>query len=882
MADNWHDISSSATIKKLESSENGLTESEAKARLKKYGLNVFTEKEKISKLTIFLNQFKNTLVIILIIAAIVSLVAESIVDAAVIFAIVIINAIIGFREEYNAEKAMEALKRLASPVTIVIRDGKKQEIETKFIVPGDIVVLEEGTKMPADMRLLGVSEMHVDESSLTGESTTITKIIDVLKDVPLADRKNMGYMGTVVVSGRGHGIVVSTGMSTEMGKIAELIQEAEEEPTPLQKSLKRFGKNLTALIVIISLLVMFAGIFRGGEFLDMVLTGIALAVAAIPEGLPAVVTITLTFGIKKMAKANAIVRRLPSVESLGSTTVICSDKTGTLTKNEMTVTRIYANSETYEVTGEGYEPKGDFIIDGKKIDPEKDKNLSILLKTGLLCNNSELNNNNIIGDPTEGALVVAAAKAFDIHKMIKNFPREAEIPFSSERKMMSTVNKEGTRKFMYTKGAPENVLAACNKIYKNGRVMSLTSTEKKEILEQNQVLANQALRVLGLAYKQVKSIKEKEKELVFLGLVGMIDPPRHSVKEDVKLCKAAGIRSVMITGDHKDTAVAVAREIGIFSEGDEYLTGVELEKLSDEQLDKVVEKISVYARVNPIQKIRIVKSLKRKGHIVAMTGDGVNDAPALKGADIGIAMGIKGTDVSKEASDMILKDDNFSTIVSAIREGRRIYDNIKKFIYYLLSCNLGEVLVLAVAMIIGFSDPSHPERILVPLTATQILWMNLVTDGLPATALGVDPPARNIMNRPPRNSKEKIISKGPLIDMIIVGVVMMIGTLYLFSIYIPAGAEVARTVAFTTIVMYQMFRVLSMHMSYNTKFLTNRGLFLAILSSIILQLVVIYVPLLQVAFGTVSLDLIQWGEILFVSFLVMPIMWLKYKIFDRN
>jgi len=774
------------------------------------------------------------------------------------------------------------LKRLAAPKTIVIRDGKKQEIESIYLVPGDLVVLEEGTKIPADIRIIESANMKTDEASLTGESTPVNKIVEAVKDAPIADRKNMAYMGTILTYGRGSGVVVSTGMTTEMGKIAGMIQEAEEEPTPLQKSLKRFSKNLTFMILGICIVVILLGVIRGGDPVDMFLTGIALAVAAIPEGLPAVVTITLTFGVKKMAKKNAIVRKLPSVESLGSVTVICSDKTGTLTRNEMTVRKVYYNDMPVDVSGEGYGPNGEFRFKDKKVDPMGDKILARLLKTGLLCNNAEINKTNnewsVIGDPTEGALITLASKGFDVDKVLKSNPRTREIPFSSERKMMSVINKEE----VHVKGAPEILLNLCTQIERSGKIVKMTPKEKDKILSMNRRLADQALRVLALAYKPVHPDENPEKNLIFLGLVGMIDPPRNSVKSDIKICRKAGIKSVMITGDHRNTAVAIAKEIGILdNEPGRVLTGEEIDSISDKDLYKVVRDVTVYARVNPIHKIKIVEALQKHGEVVAMTGDGVNDAPALKKADVGVSMGIKGTDVSKEASDMILKDDNFSTIVVAIKEGRRIYDNTKKFIHYLLSCNLGEVLVVLGAVMIGFMDPVTGGFI-IPVTAIQLLWINLVTDGLPATALGVDPPAKNIMSRPPRDPKEKIMGKTPMIDMVIVGVIMMIGTLFLFQLKLPLGIEKAQTVAFTTLVIFQMFRVQSMHVGTHVGIFANRSLSVAVISSIILQLVVIYTPFLQDLFGTVPLTFMEWVEILLISSTLIIVMSAKSRLIDKE
>ncbi len=878
-------------LKNLGSGEKGLSESEARKRLHKFGLNQFEEKKKISPWTIFFNQFKSLLIIILIIASVISFLIESVVDAAVILIIVILNAVLGFRQEYKAEKAMDALKKLAAPMTLVIRDGKKKEIESRYLVPGDVVVLEEGAKVPADMRLIEIASLRVDEASLTGESTPVSKELNVFKrDVEIAERKNMAFMGTVVTTGRAMGVVTGTGMKTEMGKIAEMIQVQEEKTTPLQHKLAVFSKNLGVLILVICAIITIVGILKGEEVLSMFITGVALAVAAIPEGLPAVVTITLAFGLQRMAKNNAIVRKLSAVETLGCTTVICSDKTGTLTRNEMVVENIYYDGKTIQVTGEGYKPQGDFLLNKKKINPLKDKGLSLLLKIGGLCNNAELQKSsgewNIIGDPTEGALVVAAHKA-GLAAELGRYRRKKEIPFSSERKMMTTVNlTPGGKQCVYTKGATETMLNLCTKIYRNGKISRITPRDKKDILNANHMMTEKALRVLAMGFKKVqgKDISEKklESDLVFMGLAGMMDLPREEVKKDIAICKNAGIGVIMITGDHRNTAVAIARDIGILEAGKKgrVLTGAELDSMGDKEFSKIAENVCVYARVNPIHKVRILEALKNKGHVVAMTGDGVNDAPALKKSDIGVSMGIKGTDVAKEASDMVLKDDNFSSIVTAVKSGREIYDNILKFIQYLLSSNLGEVLVVFLAMLIGFADPAT-GAFLLPVTAVQLLWINLLTDGLPAVALGLDPPASDIMNRKPRDSKERILSREMLTDIIIVGIVICIGTLLIFNINLPEGGIKAQTAAFTMLVVFEMVRVQSVRMKYRVGIFSNKKLILAIIVSIILQLAVIYIPLLQTAFGTTPLTPVDWVEIILVSSTVLIIMWFKRVLFRK-
>ncbi len=880
MAFFWSELETKKVFEKLKTGEEGLTEEEARERLLKFGPNELEKKKQTSKLEIFLNQFKSVLVLILIFATVFSALIGEILDAAAILVIVILNAIFGFVQEYKAEKTIETLKKLTSPEAVVIREGKPRKIPSKELVLGDIVVLEEGSRVPADLRLFEVIDLRTDESMITGESVPVTKKTEPTRSEVLAERKNIAWTGTIVVGGRGKGIVVETGMQTEMGRIAKKIQEPQEQ-TPLQKKLDVFGKNLGIIILVICALVAGIGIFRESiltgkplttdVITSMIITGIALAVAAIPEGLPAVVTITLALGLQRLARHNALMRRLPAVETLGSTTVICSDKTGTLTRNEMTVKKIYCGNNIIEVTGEGYIPKGGFLIQNNKTDPKKTKTLSLLLTSSALCNNAVLDKkqNSIIGDPTEGALIVLAEKAgFTKEYLEKAYPRVNEIPFSSERKMMTTVHKIRNGFLVCSKGAPEKILPLCK----------LSQKEKDKILKTNEELAKQALRVLAVAYKETKNRKNPEKDLVFLGLVGMIDPPRKEVKKSIEECKKAGIRVIMITGDHKNTAEAIAKEIGISGKS---ITGEELEKLSESRFQKIVDNIGICARVNPEHKVKILDALKSKNHIVAMTGDGVNDAPALKKADIGIAMGKKGTDVAKEASDMILRDDNFTSIVKAVKEGRGIYDNIKKFIQYLLSSNLGEVLIVFIAMLIGFTNPETGALVL-PITAIQLLWINLLTDGLPALALGVDPPAEDIMQRPPRDPKEKILSRGMLINIILVGIIMCIGTLSLFAYNLESGATKAVTVAFTTIVMFEMIRIESVRMKFKTKLLSNKKLIIAVLASVLLQIMVVYLPFFQPVFQTTALDFGDWIEILGVASTVFALMWIKQKMFPSR
>lgn len=896
--ENWHELEAKDTLKRLRSSENGLGEEEAESRLRKFGYNELRKEKGISRIEIFVSQFKSFLILILIAATIFSALVGEVIDAIAIIVIVILNAIFGFVQEYKAEKTIEALKKLTSPEAVVIREGKERRISSKLLIPGDIVLLEGGSRVPADIRIIRESELKVDEAILTGESVPVSKDPGVMKNVPLAERKNLVFTGTLVTYGRGMGVVVETGMKTEIGKIAKVVQKAEEEPTPLQRKLDVFGKRLGVIILVICAMVVGIGIARGGPLtgqpitesllITMVIMGIALAVAAIPEGLPAVLTITLALGLQRLAKHNALIRKLPAVEALGSTTIICADKTGTLTKNEMMISGIWFPDEMIEATGEGYKPEGKFLLNKREIDSKTRQTLSTILRTGTLCTNATIETNEkhgIIGDPTEGAIVVAAKKiGFDKADLEKKYRRVEEIPFSSERKMMTTINSTPEGKMIScVKGATEVILELCEKIMIEGKVKKMNKEWKQKILSENHEMTNRALRVLAIAYKEMerRDKKSAEKGLTFLGLVGMMDPPREEAIESVKLCKEAGIKVVMITGDHKNTAVAIAKEIGLMEEKSRVLRGPEMESMSDEEFEKIVEDIAVYARVDPLHKVRIVDALKKKGEIIAMTGDGVNDAPALKKADIGIAMGIKGTDVAKEASDMILRDDNFTSIVMAVHEGRSIYDNIKKFIRYLLSSNMGEVLIVFLAILIGFQDPSTLS-IIIPITAIQLLWINLLTDGLPALALGVDPPSPGIISRPPRDPEEKILTRSMFSDILFFGILMCIGTLFLFTLHLPSGGTKAITIAFTSIVMFEMVRVQSVRTKYKIGVFSNKKLIIAIAISILLQIIIIYTPFFQPIFETTSLAMIEWGEIIIASGVIFIIMWVKNKIIKEK
>ncbi|MFH1294939.1 MAG: calcium-translocating P-type ATPase, SERCA-type [Candidatus Aenigmatarchaeota archaeon] len=874
----WHMLGADEAIKALNSQSSGLESAEARSRLKEHGLNQIVQKGGKSRFSIFANQFKSFLVLLLAGAAVFSFLIGQALDAVVIGFILILNAILGFVQEAKAENAVEALKKLMTPKATVIRDGKTAEVFAKELVPGDIVVLEEGCQIPADLRIIKSVSLRVDESSLTGESTPVSKNIVALHDVPMADRRNMAFMGTTVSFGRGQGIVVSTGMGTEMGRIAKMV-DRPEETTPLQKQLASLGKTIGIITLLISIIVISGGILRNHDVADMVMTGIALAVAAVPEGLPAVVTITLALGVQRMSSRKAIVRRLPAVETLGAVDVICSDKTGTLTENQMTVRKIWTDDKTITVTGRGYSSTGEFHIMGRHIRPEHHKSLMMLLRCAGFCNNADVRSGSPIGDPTEAALFVMAEKVLDIRKLRAHFKRVGEIPFSSERKMMSTIyrgdNREG---LFFTKGAPEKVLHRCDRIFLGGRVVSLTAEKRKEILGYNSKMASDALRMLGFAYKpatdETEAEEHEERNLIFLGLAGMIDPPRKEVLPSLKMCKDAGIRVVMITGDHHETARAIAKELGLYKEGDKIISGEEMASMTDGELKDIISNVPVFARVSPGDKLRIIRLLKSKGHTVAMTGDGVNDAPALKRADIGVAMGIRGTDVAKEASDMILADDNFRTIVAAVREGRAIYDNIRKFVQFLLSSNIGEVLVIFLALLIGFYDSSG---MVLPLTAIQLLWINLLTDGLPAISLGMDPAPRDIMSRPPRE-KKGMIGFHFLSDVLFVGVMICIGTLSLFSYGMAMGDTAkAMTLAFTSLVVFEMVILYAIKHEYKTKLLDNRLLVISVAATLLLQLAVVYVPVLQHIFDTVALGIIDWAYMFLVTCVMLLVVELKYR-----
>jgi len=884
MSKPWHAKEIQETLQTLNTKDTGLSQEEAQKRLMEYGPNELKKEKGKSRIKLFLEQFADILIVILLIATGLSLVLGEIYDAIIILAIVIASAVLGFTQEYRSEKAIEALKKMTAPTAMVLRDGREVKVQASEIVPGDVILLYTGDKVPADARLVEAINLKTDEAPLTGESTPVNKDVNPLpENTQLNDRRNTVFTGTVVVYGRGKSVVTCTGMNTEFGKIAKMVQTTVEEETPLEKRMASVGKWLGIFSVAVCLMVASVGIFlKGREVLEMILWGVSLAVAAVPEALPAIVTGALAVGVYRMAKVNCIVRRLPAVETLGCTSVICSDKTGTMTKGEMTVQRMYVNDKIVKISGIGYEPQGEFIFEDKKIDPTEEE-FAALLKIATLCNDAKLEKEGerwvIKGDPTEGALVVTAAKAgLWKEELEKEAPRIGEIPFSSERKLMTTVHiASGKKKIAFVKGAPEIVLEKCTKIFEKGKVRKITEEDRTKILKINEAMAKQALRNLGFAFKEVpesvKTFDEKiENDLIFVGIMGMIDPPREEVKNAIYLCREAGISVVMVTGDHKLTAMAVAKELNLIGENlgeGKVLTGQEMDKIGDDELTEMVENVAIYARVSPEHKMRIVKAWKKKGHVVAMTGDGVNDAPALKLSDIGVSMGITGTEVTKEASDMVLADDNFASIVKAVKEGREIYDNIKKYLSYLLRCNIVEILVMLIVMVTSPS-PQFDLGSMVPpavaLTTIQILWVNLTTDGLPAIALGIDPGDPDLMERKPRNPKESVFTRD--VKAYLIGVpILMTGLLlvayYMHQPWLSAHNLVeARTQLFTAMVLMELVNALSARSLKNTVFrvgvFKNKFLWLAILSSLGLQLLVLYTPPLQALFDVATPELLDW------------------------
>jgi Ca2+-transporting ATPase len=886
--------------------ERGLSQKEAQERLQEFGANELTERPRPGFLALLGDQFNNYLVIILIIAALISLALGEWVDSIAIMCIVVLNAVVGVIQESKAEQALAALKKMAAPNAQAIRDGHPVTVPGRELVPGDIVLLEAGNYVPADMRLVSSVNLKVEEASLTGESVPVEKNAAVMldKEIPLGDRKNSAFMSTMVTYGRGKGLVTGTGMNTQIGMIAEMIQSYEDEDTPLQQKLQHLGKVLGTACLAICALVLIYGLFRDTrlteifstglfnylaaeqkDIINLFMTAVSLAIAAVPEGLPAIVTICLALGMQQMIKRHALIRKLPAVETLGCATVICSDKTGTLTQNEMTVVQGWTAGKRFKVTGEGYNPSGQFLLEDKPFDTSADPDAKLLLHGALLCNDAVLDQGRIIGDPTEGAMAVVAMKAgFQRAELESAMPRVQEIPFDSDRKRMTTIHRANEAIFAFVKGAPDVVLDLCTHVRENGQAVPLSAEKRREVLEQNRDLASHALRVLGVAYRPLPAVPESctpdtvEKELAFVGLLGMIDPARPEVIEAVKVASGAGLKSVMVTGDHKETAEAIAREIGILRPGGVVLTGPEIDRLSDAELAAKAENLQVCCRVSPQHKTKIVDAMKANGHVVAMTGDGVNDAPALKRANIGVAMGITGTDVSKQTADMVLTDDNFASIVAAIEQGRIIYSNIRKFVYFLLACNVGEILIIFGAMLVGMPIPLRP---------VHLLWLNLVSDGAPALALGMEKGDPDMMKHPPRPPKEPVINRDMAIGIGVIALVDAIAILAVFYLGLqryPGHLEAAQTIAFVTLCTSELVRAFTARSEYHSVFsiglFSNRWMVWAVGASLLLVLMVVYVPFLQPFFDTVPLTLDDWlmmAPFFFASAIAMELLKVYFR-----
>ena len=898
--------------------DNGISNKEAQERIKKSGLNELEEKKGRTPFKIFISQFNDFMIWILIAAAFISgIIIREISDAIVIVVILVINSTLGFIQEYRAEKALQALKELASPTAIVIRAGKEENINSKYLVSGDLIKLVSGDLVPADCRVISEVNLQADESIITGESMPVDKITTPFKKInlTLGDRKNMLFSGTTIVKGRCSAIVVETGGNTEIGKIANLVQQ-KEELTPLQIELKTVGKKIGIICIIVSAIVFASGILKGNELGEMLLVAVALAVAAIPEGLPAIVTVSLALGVQKMAKNNAIVRKLSSVETLGSVSVICTDKTGTLTENKMMVKKIFSGLE------EEIEYKKLFKnrkLRKKKDIPVKDNfessiALKLLIENALLCNDAyypDKESTKITGEPTEIALIeMGSTYCVDKKNLELKLPRKLEEPFDSDRKMMTTIheisldnyylvnpenssnNKPTPSYILFSKGAPEIIVKKSKMIIKNNRIENLTFEDKEKIININKSLANGAMRNLAFGFKYLdslpdeKTLKDIENNLTYCGMVGMIDPPRPEVYDAIKKCRKANIKVIMVTGDHKLTAKAIGKELDILDTGDRIIDGEEFAALTKEELEEQIENIKIFARVSPSNKVDIINALKKNNHIVAMTGDGINDAPSLKKADIGLAMGISGTDVSKESSDMILTDDNFATIVKAIKEGRVIYDNLKKFILFLLSCNISEVLLMFISIVIGdyifYLITGERGLLYIPLLPVQILWMNLITDGLPAMALGIDPPEKNIMDRKATKKREQILSKRRLITVLWQGLILTLGSLFIYftgPLFFNThnffnSREIFQTSVFTTLVISQLLHTYNFR--FEEKGIFRKGIFgnkylnLAIITSILLQIAIIYTPFLQTIFKTSSLGIYHW--LLIIGSSIVPVL----------
>jgi len=869
----FHVLTVDECLRALDTSRHGLASSEATRRLAAEGPNELEEPERTSTWVLLAAQFRNVLIVILLIAVALSAALGHGIEAIIIGVIVVFAALLGFVQEYRAERAIEALREMAAPTARVLRDGDESFIRARDVVPGDIVLVQVGDRVPADLRILEAANLQADEAPLTGESVPVEKhaspIMDA--DIAIADRRDIAYSGTVITYGRGQGIVTATGMRTEFGRIAGMLQTVEVGRTPLQGNLDRVGRVLAVIALVVVGLIVALGVLRGQDILEMFLFGIALAVAVVPEALPAVVTISLAMGVQRIVRRNALVRRLPAVETLGSTSVICSDKTGTLTRNEMTVREVFASGVSATLLGSGYEPAGEVTVDGVAV--EVPDPVVVLLRVAALASDARLVRDAggrwaIRGDPTEGALIVAAAKAGLAKSELEvRSPRTAEIPFSSERKRMTTLHENSEGSTACSKGAAEIVLDACTTVLEEGSITSLDETARAEIVARAETMAGKGIRVLGVASKADGDLATVEENMTFLGLVGLLDPARPEAAASIGACRSAGIEVVMITGDHPATATAIARELGISADG-RVITGRELEQMTDDELARDVADVAVYARVSPADKLRIVTAWQKRGAVVAMTGDGVNDAPALKKSDIGVAMGISGTDVSREAAEMVLLDDNFASIVAAVEEGRGIFGNIKKYLMYLISSNVGEILLMAGATVAGMP---------LPLSAVQILYVNLATDGLPALALSVDPPEKDLMRRPPRDAARGIFTRPVVTLMSLGGVWSGIVNLGVFAGTKALGGTVKEAMAhtFVSLVLIQFFKAYSYRSDRRSVLhdpFANRWLNLAICWEVLLLAMIMYVPFLQDAFGTSALSVAEWLALFGVAASVVPVL----------
>jgi Ca2+-transporting ATPase len=884
--DSWYRLSPEAVEKSFTTDlENGLTSPEAEKRLQQYGTNTLTTAPGRSAWSIFVAQFKSLIVVLLIAAAALAFLLNETIEGIAILAVIALNAIIGYLTELRAEKAITALQEQTVPTAHVIRDADERQIPATKLVPGDVVVLAAGGRVPADGRIVESVQLQIQEASLTGESLPVSKVDEVLDsengDIPLGDRINMAYMGTVITDGRGTMVVTSTGMRTEVGKIGTLIDEAVTQDTPLERRLEQLGRALIAIVAVLCAVIVTAGVLRGENALHMLEVGISLAIAAVPEGLPAVATMTLALGVQRMAKTNALVRRLPAVETLGSTTVICTDKTGTLTKNEMTVTQIVLNGNQLTVTGSGYEVQGAFRSGTETIAARENEHLMLALQIGTLCNDAELETTDkgiqVLGDPTEGALIVAAEKAGLDHDTLEEiYDRVDEVPFDSETKRMVTVHRTPEGKLVaYMKGSPRSVLDAAGYFMAHGQTRAITENDSERILQLNREMADDALRVLAVAYRELTddyAPDDLASEFIYVGLMGMIDPLRDEAKTAIEQCHEAGIRTIMITGDQPVTAAEIARQLGLDrdSQGRQYRTvhARELDELDDVGWQQIVAEAGVFARVSPEHKLRIVEALQKQHQIVAMTGDGVNDAPALRKADIGVAMGIKGTEVAKETADMIIRDDNFATIVRAVEQGRMIYSNIQRFIHYLFSCNFSEIVTVFAAIMLGLP---------LPLAPLQILWLNIITDVFPALALALEPSAPNVMKHKPRDPQERLLSRSFAGLIVWQGLLLAGVTLVAFAIGMSwygdtgEGLQHAVTISFMTLALAQTFHAFNarsqMETTFNSRLFSNKWLWGAIVMCVLLQVAAVYVPFLQTVLGTVPLSLTDWGLVLGLSLL---------------